>query len=156
LTVETVGNAHRLKNRRLHGVTLAVIDFLRDRLEVHVRAGDADAWVQKRLSEDLASSLDGPLFARLIDLVAKLEQDPEVLRQIYGLLQSLAGEGQGTAGSFPALLCAAGDLLQLFLDDGEVVPIARGVGTALHPSQLAPALKMIHRARALDPNRPEP
>lgn len=162
LTVEATGMGpaatRRLKNRRLHGVTLALIDFLRDRLDAHVKAGDADRWIQKQLTADLTSALDGPILAGLIDLVGKIESAPDTIKPIYGLLQALAGEDPKSVdgANFPLLLSAAGDLLQLFLDDTEVTPIARAAGIAVDPDRLAPTLQLLKRARDIDPNRPEP
>jgi hypothetical protein len=159
LTVENVNGAYRTKNRRMHGVTLALIDFLSGRYDAHVQKGDLDSWVQKDLLQSLSDSLDGPLFAALADLTALLETDPDTLSKLYGMLQSLV-DPAGDPAVFQTTLTASADLVQLFLDDADLVPLARSLGATLDPDPakggaLTTQLKLLKRAHDLDPNAPK-
>jgi hypothetical protein len=156
LTVATVNGMHQAKNRRMHAVTLALIDFLESRYDAHAAAGDVDAWLHQNLIGDLVDAVQGPLFAALSDLTARIEGDPDALGKIYGLLGSLV-DTSNDAG-FTTSLTGLGDLLQVLLDDDELIPIAHTLASVVDPASGATAtqLKLLKKARALDPNRPAP
>src|SRR5205085_1406227 len=90
LTIEKQQDgSFRMKNRRMHAVTLVLVDFLRSRLSMHAQSNDVDEWVHKRLTGDLTDTLGGPVFAAMADFVAKVENDPDARNQLYGLLSYL-------------------------------------------------------------------
>lgn len=153
LTVDSANGQWQFHNRRFHGITVALVDFLRGRLAVHGAAGDRDTWVHKTLTQNVTDAVSGPVFAALADLVARLEANQPARDSLYGLLNYLVNQAQSDA-SFATALTAASDDLQLFLDDPDLVPIAHAMGRAIDPEKGAveSQLRMMRRARALDPN----
>lgn len=154
LTVETVNGRRRLKNRRLRGVTLALVDFLGARIQAHRTAGDLTPWIQQRLVADLSGTLQGPVPAALVDLTTRLEEDPPARDALYGFLSHLAGAGDDAR--FTAVLTALGDAVQVLLDDRNLVPVLRFAGNALAADRGAvdAQLRLADRARRLDPSCP--
>ncbi|HZU84782.1 MAG TPA: hypothetical protein VE987_17750, partial [Polyangiaceae bacterium] len=156
LTMERVSGSWRAKNRKLHGVTVALVDFLLGRYDAHAAAGDLDAWVHGNLIGDLGDAIGGPTFAALADLTAKLEASPDALGKLYAMLQPLVDPANEP--TFTTTLTGAGDLLQVLLDDADLVPIAHTLASVVDPASGAATaqLKLLKKARALDPNRPMP
>jgi hypothetical protein len=154
LTVETVAGSRRLKNRRLRGVTLALVDFLGARIQAHRTAGDLGPWIAERLINDLGGTLQGPAPAALVDLTTRLEEDPLARDALYGFLDHLAGAGDDAR--FTAVLTALGDAVQVLLDDRNLVPVLRFAGNALAADRGAvdAQLRLADRARRLDPSCP--
>jgi hypothetical protein len=152
LTVEAVNGRRRLKNRRLRGVTLALVDFLGARIQAHRAAGDLTPWIQQRLTADLGGTLQGPVPAALVDLTTRLEEDPRARDALYGVLGHLAGAGDDAR--FTAVLTALGDAVQVLLDDRNLVPVLRFAGNALAADRGAvdAQLRLADRARRLDPS----
>jgi hypothetical protein len=133
LTVDQAGGVWQFRNRRFHAMTQLLIDFVRGRLQAHAGAGDLDAWVHRELTADLTDKLGGPVFAALGDLVARLEHDSAARAQLYGLLSYLVDE-PGHDRVFQTALTTLADQAQLFLDDRDLVPIARVLGAAMDPA----------------------
>jgi hypothetical protein len=154
LTVDSSGGTHKVKNRRLHGVTSALIDFLVARLDAHNSVGDVPSWVQTNLVGDISDALDGPLFAGLVDLTARFEGDPDTLSKLYGLLQSIVDPSNDAV--FTTALTATADIVQLLTDDPDLVPLAHALGPIMDPTAgaLPAQLKLLKKAHDLDPNAP--
>ncbi len=154
LAVESINGLTRFKNRRFPAMTGLVIDFLRGRLAAHAAAGDKEKWARKTLTEQAAELLGGPVTAALVDLTARLEAHPEGRDSLNQLVSYLLDSSSGEASD--TLLSAVGDLLQVFRDDPDLVPIARAVGRALdlNKGPMLAQLKMMHASRLLDPACP--
>jgi hypothetical protein len=133
LTVQKNSNGtSQFANRRFRAISLIMINFLRGRIAVHAKAGDLDTWVHQTLTQDLTDRIGGPTFAALADFVAKVENDPEGRTQLYNLLQYLVDEADNDL-VFQTALTTLADQVQLFLDDPDLVPVARVMGAALDP-----------------------
>jgi hypothetical protein len=154
LTVDST-NGHKLKNRLLHGVTLALVDYLLGRLQHHADAGDLDDWIHTTLIGDLAGKVGSPTFAALVDLTAKLEGSPQTLAKVYAMLQPLV-DAQASDATFTSALTGTADLLQVLLDDADLVAVAHTLASVVDPASGATTaqLSLLKKARALDPNRP--
>ena len=153
-TVDNNNGTRQLHNRHMHGVTIVLVDFIKDRLTAHTQAGDLDMWLSTTLVKNLADTLSGPAPAALIDFTAKLETQPKALTQLYSLLNYLVG-GTGDA-QFSVLLATTADLLQAMLDDKNLVPIAHSAGAAVDRTNgvVDAQLSLLNRSRAFDPNCP--
>ena len=124
------------------------------RIAAHVTAGDIDAWAHQTLTQDITEQLGGPTFAALADFTAKVETDPDARNQLYGLLQYLVDEADNDL-VFQTALTTLADQVQMFLDDPDLVPVARMLGAALDPQRGAvdAQLTLIKRAHDLDTNK---
>jgi len=155
LTVEKLSSgAYQLKNRRMHAITLNIVDWLRGRLDTHAMAGDLSEWTHKTLTQDLTDTLGGPVFAALSDFVAKVEGDPDARTQLYGLLSYLVDEvNHDTA--FQTSLITLADQVQMFMDDPNLVPVAHVMGSAMDPSNdtLDNQLTLVKKSHDVDTQR---
>jgi hypothetical protein len=151
LTVEKVGTRYRFKNRRMNAVTLNLVDFVRGRIKAHTTSGDVDTWIHQQLTSDLTDVLGGPVFAALGDFVGKVEADPQARDELYRLLQYLVNEADNDT-VFATALTTLADQVQTFLDDPNLVPIARVMGAAMDPKKGAvdAQLTLVKKARDVD------
>lgn len=154
LTVDRVGDTWQFRNRRIHGITQLLIDFLRSRIRSHSTAGDLGAWVNRDLTSDITDKLTSPVVAALGDLAARLEHDDAARGQFYGLLNHLVNES-GSDPMFQTVLTTTADQAQQFLDDRNLVPIAHALGAAMAPSKgiVDAQIALVKRSHDLDTDR---
>ena len=155
LTVQKNSNGtYQFANRRFRAISLLLVSFLRQRIAAHVTAGDVDAWVHQNLTSDITDQLGGPTFAALADFTAKVESDTDGRNQLYGLLQYLVDEADNDL-VFQTALTTLADQVQMFLDDPDLVPVARMMGAAIDPQRGAvdAQLTLVKRAHDLDSNK---
>ncbi len=120
-------------NPRVRGVGLILIDFLDTRLQAHT--ADRDNWLTQELPGDIEDLLAGPFVAGASDLVDALDQDPMARKAVEGLLAYALDEGRDP-DAFASMVTATIDVLQLvLLAQGEIVPVARGLGAVLDPAR---------------------
>lgn len=148
---EKSGDVWRFRNPRFRGVAVASIDFLRGRLAAHRAAGDVDDWLAHDLPDRGEEILSGPVFAGAADFVLALNASPEAraaLEQLHVYLTSELSFDE----VFQTCITVAADLLQLYLDDPDVVPIARFVGRVFDPAfgLVASHLAFVRQARHAD------
>jgi hypothetical protein len=151
---EKVGDAWRFKNPRVRGVSAALIDFLQARIAAHKTAGDLKVWARTDLPARLESVVTGPVFAGAADFVLSLAAAPAARAALEDLHVYLMNEvgAMGSSDTFVAALGAVADLVQLFLDDPDMVPVARLFGKALHPDfgLVDAQVRFLRGARAAD------
>ncbi|HEX8953576.1 MAG TPA: hypothetical protein VF945_17085, partial [Polyangia bacterium] len=155
LTVQKNTNGtYQFANRRFRAISLLMVNFLRSRIAAHAQAGDIDTWVHTGLTGDITDQLGGPTFAALADFTAKIESDTDGRNQLYGLLQYLVDEASNDL-VFQTALTTLADQVQMFLDDPDLVPVARMMGAAIDPQRGAvdAQLTLIKRAHDLDTNK---
>jgi hypothetical protein len=147
---EQVSGTWRFRNPRFRGTSIALIDFLRARLAAHRTAGDLTLWARRELVEDAEEMLASPVFAGAADFLLALSAAPAARTALEDLLMYLTSEGN--VGVFVTGLTMAADVLQLYLDDEDLVPITRFAGRALDPARgLVDAhLDFLHRAGIAD------
>lgn len=126
---------YHFTNPRVRGVGLIVLDFLEARLQAHPAGPDRDAWLSQELPADAEELLAGPLVAGASDLVDALAADPMARTAVEGLLAYAFDETRDPE-AFATMATATIDLLQLALRaQGELVPVARGIGAVLDPDR---------------------
>jgi hypothetical protein len=154
LTVVKNGTGYQLQNRRIHAITLVLIDFLRSRLTSHAKAGDVITWTHQTLTQNLTDILGGPVFAALTDFTAKVESDPDARTQLYGLLSYLVDEANNDA-AFQVALTTLADQVQTFMDDPNLVPVAHVLGSAVDPTTntVNDQLTLVKKSHDLDVKR---
>jgi hypothetical protein len=139
LTVDKGNNTWQFHNRRFRAISLIVIDFLRSRIAAHTKAGDLDTWVHHTLTSNLTDVFASPLFAAFSDFTGKVETDVPPAGQnpapteLYNLLGYLIDEATNDT-VFQTALTTLADQTQLFLDDPNLIPVARMLGAALDPT----------------------
>ncbi len=124
------GGAWRFKNPRVRAVSLALIDFLNERIAAH--AGDLKAWSRVELPNRLRDILTGPVFAGAADFVLSLVATPAARAALEKLNAYLCSEA-GAPQAFETALTGAGDMMQLLVDDNNLVPILHVAGKVLDP-----------------------
>ncbi|MDB4968604.1 MAG: hypothetical protein JWN44_4293 [Myxococcales bacterium] len=152
LTVQKNANGtYQFANRRFRGISILMVNFLRGRIAAHAKAGDLDTWVHQTLTQDMTDTLGGPTFAALADFTAKVENDTDARTQLYGLLQYLVNEADNDL-AFQTALTTMADQVQMFLDDPDLVPVARVMGAALDPQKgtVDAQLTLMNKAHGLD------
>jgi hypothetical protein len=154
LTVEHTATGYQFANRRFRAISLIVINFLRGRMDVHRQAQDLDEWVHHTLTDDLTEKLSGPTFAALADFTQKIEADDDARTQLYKLFQYLVDEADNDS-VFQTALTTLADQVQMFLDDPDLVPVARVLGSALDPTRGAvdAQLTLTKKTHDLDTNK---
>ena len=152
LTVQKSANGtHQFANRRFRAISILMVNFLRGRIAAHTKAGDIDAWAHQTLTRDMTDTLGGPTFAAMADFVGKVESDTDARTQLYGLLHYLVDEVDNDL-VFQTALTTLADQAQMFLDDPDLVPVARVMGAALDPQKGAvdAQLTLMKKAHDLD------
>lgn len=154
LTADHTGAAWQFRNRRFHGMTQILIDFVRARIAVHATAGDFDAWIHHDLTSDLTEKLSSPVFAALSDLTGRIVRDAGAKAQMYGLLNYLVDEA-GHDQVFRTALTTLADQAQMFLDDATMVPIVRVFGNAMDPAKgiVNAQITLVKRTHDLDTDK---
>jgi hypothetical protein len=126
---------YHFTNPRLRGVGLIALDFLDARLAAHPAGPDRDAWLSQELPADAEELLASPLVAGASDMVDALAADPMARTAVEGLLAYALDETRDPE-AFATMVTATIDLLQLVLRaQGELVPVADGIGAVLDPDR---------------------
>jgi hypothetical protein len=128
-----ISNGYSFSDRNFVAITLDVIPWMEQRISTHQTAGDQLSWVQTTLAQDEQSVLAGPVLAALADFATAMESDPAAKAQFYGLLRYL-NDGTANPEAFSESLTGVADMMQTFLDDPDMVPVAQGIGTTLAPA----------------------
>jgi hypothetical protein len=151
---KNANGTYQFVDRKFRAISLLLINFVRARIAAHTTAGDLDAWTHQTLTQDITDDLGGPTFAALADFTGKVESDPDARTQLYGLLHYLVDEGSNDL-VFQTALTTMADQVQMFLDDPDLVPVARMMGSALDPQRGAvdAQLTLMKRAHDLDTNK---
>jgi hypothetical protein len=155
LTVQKNANGtYQFANRRFRAISMLMVSFTRGRIAAHTKAGDLDTWVHQTLTQDITDHLGGPTFAALADFTAKVEADPEARTQLYDLLQYLVNEADNDL-VFQTALTTLADQVQMFLDDPDLIPVARVMGAALDPKNgtVDAQVTLMKRSHDLDTNK---
>jgi len=102
----------------------------------------------------LTEKLSGPTFAALADFTQKIEADDDARTQLYKLFQYLVDEADNDS-AFQTALTTLADQVQMFLDDPDLVPVARVLGSALDPTRGAvdAQLTLTKKTHDLDTNK---
>jgi hypothetical protein len=147
---ELIGGAWRFRNPRFRGVVITLIDFLSERIGAHRTAGDLTFWTRQDLPGSLERIFGGPVFAGAANFVLALSASPEARVALEDLFVYLTTDSGGDA--FVTAVTAAADLSQLFLDDRDLVPIARMAGKAMAPElgAVKAHITFVQRARVAD------
>jgi len=150
VTPDPMGGAaktYAFEDQRLRPFGTIVLGFLIDRVKAH--KSDLGGWADK-LDSDGKDALSGPLLPALLDLGTKLSADEKARQATYALLRQLLDPSNTAARD--ALAVAVVDGVQLLLDEPDLIPIGRGVASALHPDS-GPALTgvtLMRRGRELE------
>ncbi|HEX2690189.1 MAG TPA: hypothetical protein VHN14_26420 [Kofleriaceae bacterium] len=145
------GTGWKFRNGHIRAVTRAVIAFVRGRIDAHDARGDRMAWVSQTVPKDARDLLTHPVFAGVADLAAKLSVDPGARAALEALLHDAFDETTSPA-MFAILRTATADLIQLFADDADLVPISHLAGRLIAPGKpyLATQLDLVQKLTAGD------
>jgi hypothetical protein len=123
-------------NPAVQRVLPAFIDAIRGDLATYcpnARINGTCPWARTQLTQEMISTIDGPLFAGSVDLLQAIRANVPARVGLEELLQYLLGAGSPAAQQ--ATLTAMHDVLQLFSDDTNLTPLwnalAEGTGATL-------------------------
>lgn len=133
-TVDGEGPGAQFHDRALPRLLSTSLRVIREQLNAQCpdrETGGACTWARKDFGEKLSSSMGGPLFASLVDVMEQLRKDDSARRETEKLLAYLlstkSGEGQ------QAMLASLSDAIQLLSDEDNIVPILNVVAGAANP-----------------------
>lgn len=132
LDTDMLGTGYRFHDQRGRALVLALLPFLRGRITDHQSRGDLTAW-SHQLPTDTADTIAGPIVGGLVLLLDRIQNDPEARDALVALIAYLVDESSDN-DAFLATLYAGADLLQVFGDDADIVPIAHALSGALAPN----------------------
>lgn len=132
LDTRPVGAAYAFTNQRARAIVLAVLPFLRGRLDAHRAAGDLVTW-SRELPTDLSDLLGSPLVGGLVRFLDRVNADPEARDALLRLVSYLVDEASEN-DAFLSIVYAVADLLQVMDDDLNLVPLARAISPMLAPN----------------------
>jgi len=123
LNVVPSGDGYRFENRRSLVLLRILVDFLRERVQVHRDGGDLDDWA-RALDDDIADSMTSPIGASAIRLADAIQTDDTARSELSLLMAYMFDEASGN-DAFDATLFAAADMMMVLEDDRNLVPILR-------------------------------
>lgn len=132
LDTDPLGSSFTFHDQRGRALVLAVLPFLRNRILAHRAAGDLTTWSHD-LPNDTADTIAGPIVGGLVQLLDVIQNDPDARDALVALIAYLVDESSDN-DAFLATLYAGADLLQVFGDDQDIVPIAHALSSALAPN----------------------
>lgn len=132
LDTRTVGTEYRFANQRGRAIVLALLPFVRARLDDHRTRGDLTEW-SRGLPTDLSDFLNEPLVAGLIQMLDVVNQDPEARGALVDLLGYLVDEASDN-DAFGSVVYALMDMLQVMEDEENILPLLHGLSVAMAPN----------------------
>jgi hypothetical protein len=140
LAVEGKGEDARFKNRATPKMLVALLRTLREQLNANCpdrESGVVCTWAKTDLGAKFATTLSGPVFAAIVDLVEKLRQDPVARRELeHFVVYLLTQDGGGEV--LQATLASMNDLLQVLADDATMSPIFNSIASLASPAMSEP------------------
>lgn len=131
----TTTGSTRFDNPRTQATLLALLPFLRERIEAHRAAGDLTTW-STTMHERAEQTLGGPLAYAAIDLMDALQRDPESRAQLAAFSAYLMDETSEN-DAFDATVVALADLLMVLEDDTNIDPLLHALSAGLAPNARA-------------------
>ena len=114
----------------------SLIDTLRGELAANcptARLNGLCPWARAGLTQKMTTTVNGPLFAAVVDLLDAIRATPQARTELEQLAQYLLGPSSPAAQQ--ATLTALHDVLQVFEDEGDLTPLvnalAEGTGATL-------------------------
>lgn len=137
LTVDGQGaGGAKFRNGATPKVLAATLRLLREQLNAHCpdrESGAACPWARTELSDKLATTLSGPVFAAIMDVQEALRADEGARKATERLLVHLLSSA-GDPESFQATLASFADVVQVLQSDADLSPILRAAAPAMSPS----------------------
>ena len=132
LDTDPLGTSFQFHDQRGRALVLALLPFLRGRITAHQADGTLTQWSHD-LPNDTADTIAGPIVGGLVNLLDAIQADPDARDALMALIAYLVDESSDN-DAFLATLYAGADLLQVFGDDHDIVPIAHALSGALAPN----------------------
>ncbi len=139
LSVKGSGASSAFADPSIPTITPTLVDMLRGQMLAHCPDSYAApftrcGWARDDLTNSMADSVKGPLFATTMDLVDAIRQDEGARTQLEALLQYMV-DAASDNDALAAMLAASTDALQVLDDDQNLVPIFHALAPALAPTQ---------------------
>ncbi len=135
LTINGEGPGATFRNKATPKVLAQTLRLLREQLNANCpnrESGGGCAWARTELSEKLASTFSGPLFAALMDLQEALRADETSRVATEQLLVYILSTLEKD-DNLQASLASFADILQVLQNDGDLAPILRAIAPAAAP-----------------------
>ena len=135
-SVDGTGTSATWTNPLVPRLITSLIDTLRGDLAANCPTARLDGlcpWARANLTQKVTTTVNGPMFAAIIDLLDAIRASPEARTGLESLAQYLLGPGSPVARQ--ATLTALHDILQVFEDETNLSPLvnalAEGTGATL-------------------------
>ena len=132
LTVDNTGDDFALRDRNAYAIALAALPWASEQIAAHREAGDLEQW-SNDLSKRLATVLEHPLTAAVIELLDRFWDAPEAARE-FDAVASYVLDEVNNPEAFQGMLIAAADMLTLLDRDPELSPAIQFAALALAPN----------------------
>lgn len=119
----------------LPAILPVVLDAAREQVAAHCPGPPYGkcAWARQTLTQNAATTIGGPTFAAVQDLVDTLRQNATARQGIEQLVTYLVDAGSNN-DALAEFLATADDLIQVMLDDTNLVPLYHVLATAAAPT----------------------
>lgn len=119
-----------LQNRRMRGLILVFLDFLRERWSEEAAAG-ALADLRFDMVDDTRTLVEHPVFAGGLEMMKNMSDEPEALDEMTRFGYALLDDGGESSTSFRALITAMGDLVQMLPGDESTDAFLKAVSDSI-------------------------
>jgi len=127
-----------------------LVDLLDDRVAQHKAAGDLSKWARTDLLQEWNDSIDGPLFASIMDVNESLYSDSKS-RQTMGALLSYLADKASTNDALATTVTVVSDLMQIVGDDANMVPLYHALSVGASPDGATQrTLDLVERIRDIE------
>lgn len=136
LAVDGEGPDAHFRNRALPKLLTLTMGALRQQLNANCparEAGGGCTWASHDLGQKFATTLSGPVFATVVDLMEKLRQDEPARRETERFVSYLLDPAAG-GDTMQSTLASLSDILQVLTSDATMAPIFNAVATAASPA----------------------
>lgn len=142
LGTSTNGGTWSFDDKALPKITPALLNILRQELRAECPEwpNTACAWAATAISDAMARSLGGPLFARGVDLLDAVRQDDAARLEMERLIAYLLDSKSGS-DALQSMLVSSTDSAQILQDEENLVPLLHAMAGAMTASKDDPTQK---------------
>lgn len=139
LQVKNDAGTYQFNNPRIRPVSALLLTFAAQRVAAH--RTDMSSWPDELMS-DVTDLVTGPLLSSTVDLMLRLDDNPQLRQVIYDFVYALLDDQNQSM--LPALALTSADALQILACDSTALPVGKALNRFIDPNSglLIPTLKM--------------
>jgi hypothetical protein len=138
LSIMGTTTASAFADPAIPNITPTLVSMLRSQMaaqcpSTYVPPGSRCTWARDNLTNNISTTIGGPLFSTTMDLVEALRANDGARTGLEALLQYLVNAASQN-DALAAMLATANDLIQVLGDDQNLVPVYQALAPSLAPS----------------------